>query len=303
MLRVEKLTKNYGKKQVLNSVDLTVYEGEVFGFLGRNGAGKSTFINILTGLAQPTSGSVTFFNNEQLSNDVKKRIGVLPDYSMFYNHLNAIEHLRYFAEISGKKVSKAEAQAILTKVGLKDDSRTKVGKYSFGMKKKLGFAQAVVHDPDFIFLDEPTSGVDAESAIVLQDFIRALQKQGKTIFLTSHNLSEIEKLCSRIAILKDGIITKIGTIHELKTNDTNEMHVRIKHGAISQNAKDAWFDQLSAFAPIVEHKPQFTTVQIHDEQQNAEILRCFHRFDIPVYRFDIEEKSLEEIFIDNKQVG
>lgn len=301
MLCVKQLTKNYGKKEVLKSIDLTIYEGEVFGFLGRNGAGKSTFINILTGLAQPTAGSVTFFNNEKLSNNVKKRVGVLPDYSTFYNHLNAIEHLRYFAAISGKKVSKNEAQAVLTKVGLKEDCYIKVGKYSFGMKKKLGFAQAVIHDPDFIFLDEPTSGVDAESAIVLQNFIRELQKKGKTIFLTSHNLTEIEKLCTRIAILKEGRIAKIGTIRELKTDNTNELHVRIKHGTIGQSAEASWYEQLKAFVPIIERTAQYTTVQIHDEQQNAEILRCFHRFNIPVYRFDIEEKSLEDVFIDNQK--
>lgn len=299
MLQVRQLTKNYGKKQVLKSIDLQVEAGEIFGFLGRNGAGKSTFINILTGLAKPTSGTVTFFQHEPLTNEVKRHIGVLPDYSTFYNHLTALQHLLYFSEISGAKVSKAYAKDLLARVGLANDVHTKVGKFSFGMKKKLGFAQAIVHDPQLIFLDEPTSGVDAESAIVLQTLMRDLQHRGKTIFLTSHNLAEIEKLCDRIAILKDGVIAKIGTIDQLKTSDTDELYVNIKHGPITE----ACLKQLQAYTNVVRHTSELTTLKIHQEKQNAEILRLFHANDIDVYRVEIEEKTLEEIFIDEGRKG
>lgn len=297
MLQVQQLTKNYGKKRVLKSIDLTVQQGEIFGFLGRNGAGKSTFINILTGLAKQTSGTVTFFNGQTLTNDVKKKIGVLPDYSMFYPHLTALEHLRYFSAVSGEKVSKAHAKDMLARVGLVKDIHTKVSKFSFGMKKKLGFAQAIIHDPQLIFLDEPTSGVDAESAIVLQTLMRDLQHRGKTIFLTSHNLAEIEKLCDRIAILKDGVITKIGTIDELKTNDTDALYVQIKHGKVPEDC----IVQLSKYTEIVKHTEQFTTLHIRDEKQNAEILKILHAHHVDVYRVEMSEKTLEEIFIDEER--
>lgn len=294
MLQVRQLTKNYGKKQALKSIDLQIEAGEIFGFLGRNGAGKSTFINILTGLAKPTSGAVTFFQHEPLTNEVKRHIGVLPDYSTFYNHLTALQHLLYFSEVSGAKVSKAYAKDLLARVGLANDVHTKVSKFSFGMKKKLGFAQAIVHDPQLIFLDEPTSGVDAESAIVLQTLMRDLQHRGKTIFLTSHNLSEIEKLCDRIAILKDGVIAKIGTIEDLKARNTEELSVTIKHGPMT----DTCLAQLQAYTKVTHHTPQFTTLQIYQEKQNAEILRLFHANGVDVYRVEVEEKTLEEIFID-----
>lgn len=299
MLQVRQLTKNYGKKQVLKSIDLQIEAGEIFGFLGRNGAGKSTFINILTGLAKPTSGAVTFFQHEPLTNEVKRHIGVLPDYSTFYNHLTALQHLLYFSEVSGAKVSKAYAKDLLARVGLANDVHTKVSKFSFGMKKKLGFAQAIVHDPQLIFLDEPTSGVDAESAIVLQTLMRDLQHRGKTIFLTSHNLAEIEKLCDRIAILKDGVIAKIGTIEDLKARNTEELSVTIKHGPMTEPC----LAQLQAYTKVMHHKPHFTTLQIYQEKQNAEILRLFHANGVDVYRVEVEEKTLEEIFIDEGRKG
>ena len=122
-----KLTKRFGNKQILHTIDLTIKKGEIFGFLGRNGAGKSTFINILTGILQPSSGQVRYFNEGPLTTDLKKRIGVLPDYTAFYDHLTALEHLQYFAAISGLKVSKAHCIALLTKVGLQGAMNYKVG--------------------------------------------------------------------------------------------------------------------------------------------------------------------------------
>ncbi len=298
MLEVTGLTKNYGQKEVLKGIDLKIEDGEIFGFLGRNGAGKSTFINILTGLAKQTSGTVTFFDGEPLTTNLKKRLGVLPDYSMFYGHLNAIDHLRYFASISGKNISKKHAQDILTKVGLGKDSKLKVEKYSFGMKKKLGFAQAIVHDPDFIFLDEPTSGVDAESAIVLHTLIRDLQKQGKTIFLTSHNLNEMEKLCDRIAILKDGNIAKIGQINALKTAETTETHVQIKHSVLTNTVREQLLQVIAPFSKVLVQDVDWLTIQVASEQEIPMLVRAFIGLQIDIFRVEVAQKSLEEIFID-----
>ena len=301
MLQTMKLTKRFGNKQILHTIDLTVKKGEIFGFLGRNGAGKSTFINILTGILQPSSGQVRYFNEGSLTTDLKKRIGVLPDYTAFYDHLTALEHLQYFAAISGLKVSKAHCIALLTKVGLQGSMNDKVGKYSFGMKKKLGIAQAVVHNPEFIFLDEPTSGIDAESAIHLQNYIRELKASGKTIFLTSHNLYEVEKLCDRIAILQDGKIVKCGTMEELRARSAHENCVSIKYKARSQGIKDQILAGCRQFAELVDDQEQWLSFRVQQEQDIAQLLRVFHELKTDVYRVEVSETSLEDIFLGDER--
>lgn len=297
MLQVTKVSKQFGKKQVLHNIDLTIEKGEIFGFLGRNGAGKSTLIHILTGIIPPTSGQIHYFNEGSLTTNLKKRIGVLPDYTAFYDHLSALEHLQYFAEISGVKVSKADCIALLTKVGLQEAVNQKVGKFSFGMKKKLGIAQAVVHKPTFIFLDEPTSGIDAESAIHIQNYIRELRASGKTIFLTSHNLHEVEKLCDRVAILKDGQLVKCGTMGELRSSHGDEICVSIKYTVRSQGMREQIIAGCSQFGELVNEKENWLSFRVRQEQSIAHILRVFHELKVDVYRVEVEEMSLEDIFL------
>ena len=301
MLQATKIVKRFGNKQILHSIDLTVEKGEIFGFLGRNGAGKSTFINILTGILQPSSGQVRYFNEGSLTTDLKKRIGVLPDYTAFYDHLTALKHLQYFAEISGLKVSKANCIALLAKVGLQGAVHEKVGKFSFGMKKKLGIAQAVIHNPEFIFLDEPTSGIDAESAIHLQSFIKELKASGKTIFLTSHNLYEVEKLCDRIAILKDGHIVKCGTMEELRARYAAENSVSIKYKARSQGIREKILAGCTQFGELVGEKEGWLSFRVQQEQHIAHLLRVFHELKTDVYRVEVNETSLEDIFIGDER--
>ena len=301
MLQATKIMKRFGNKQILHSIDLTVKKGEIFGFLGRNGAGKSTFTNILTGILQPTSGQVRYFNEGALTTNLKKRVGVLPDYTSFYDHLTALQHLQYFAEISGFKVSKANCVAQLSKVGLQDAVHVKVGKFSFGMKKKLGIAQAVIHNPEFVFLDEPTSGIDAESAIHLQNYMQELKANGKTIFLTSHNLNEVEKLCDRIAILKDGQIVQCGTMEELRARYTTENYVRIKYKGRSQGIKEHIVAGCTQFAELVDEKEDWLSFHVQQEQDIAHLLRVFHELKTDVYRVEVNETSLEDIFIGDER--
>lgn len=297
MLQAINIVKRFGSNQVLHGINLKVNKGEIFGFLGRNGAGKSTFINILTGILQPTNGTVNYFNKGALTTEHKKRIGVLPDYTAFYEHLTALQHLQYFAKISGYKVSKADCVAQLTKVGLQQAMDLKVGKFSFGMKKKLGIAQAVIHNPEFVFLDEPTSGIDVESAIYLHNYMKELKAQGKTIFITSHNLNEVEKLCDRIAILKDGQIVQCGTIEELRVKNTEQNCVRIKYKGRSQGAKLHIIAGCTQFAKLVEDKEDWLTFDVQHESDIARLLRVFHELKTDVYRVEVQETSLEDIFI------
>ncbi|MGD7053777.1 ABC transporter ATP-binding protein [Sutcliffiella horikoshii] len=289
------LTKAFGGKTVVNKVDLTVAKGEIYGFLGRNGAGKSTFINMITGIILPTSGTFKLLGESDL-HKVQNRIGVLPDYSQYYDSKSAIDHIKFFGKINGCKLSTTEANAVLDRVGLLEHAKKKVGKFSFGMKKKLGIAQAIAHNPELIFLDEPTSGIDAESGLSIQQLIRDLQAEGKTIFMTSHNLNEVEKICTRIAIMKDGAIINEGTLEELRAHYSSTIEVKIKHSVLKN--PNSVGQMLKRFATQVIAEEQYTSFTVDSEEKIASIVKAFTKEHIDVYRINVNEPSLEEIFLE-----
>ncbi|MFS0645350.1 ATP-binding cassette domain-containing protein [Siminovitchia sp. 179-K 8D1 HS] len=297
-IETKQLKKFYGAVQVVQGIDLVVEKGEVFGFLGRNGAGKSTFINMLTGIIQPSSGTYSLLGVMGPNDQVKKRIGVMPDYSTFYGSLTAIDHLKFLSALSGKPIGRHGCLEVLRLVGLADHAQIKTSKYSFGMKKKLGIAQAIIHDPELIFLDEPTSGLDAESAIHIHNLIHDLQKRGKTIFMTSHNLDEVEKICTRIAIMKDGEVIKIGTMDELRSFYRSTLTVKFKHSPIPEAFQMTLNEWLHSAGTDLEIKESYVTITLQHEKKIAEIIRAFNQYKIDVYRVEVDEPSLEEIFLD-----
>ncbi|UQZ73948.1 ABC transporter ATP-binding protein [Niallia circulans] len=297
-IKAVKMTKKYNGVTVVNGIDLTIEEGELFGFLGRNGAGKSTFINMLTGIAKPTSGSFSLLGGNIDHIEVKRKIGVLPDYSSFYESTTALEHLRFFSALSGETAQKSECLEVLEAVGLADHANKKLGKFSFGMKKKLGVAQAIIHDPELLFLDEPTSGMDAESAIQIQQLIKRLHGEGKTIFLTSHNLDEVEKLCTRIAIMKEGRIVKIGTMNELRAFYRSNIIVNIKHSPIPVSELSKFHQWIKDKGTEIHLKEESLTITVEEENRISEITRALTACNTNVYRVNVEEPTLEEIFLD-----
>jgi ABC-2 type transport system ATP-binding protein len=296
----KQLKKSFGALPIVKGIDLTVEQGEIFGFLGRNGAGKSTFINMLTDIILPSSGTYSLLGVKGPNDQVKKRIGVMPDYSTFYGSLTAMEHLKFLSALSGKTIAKEQCMEVLRLVGLESHVHKKAAKFSFGMKKKLGIAQAIIHDPELIFLDEPTSGLDAESAIQIHKLIYDLQTRGKTIFMTSHNLDEVEKICTRIAIMKEGQIVKIGTMDELRTFYRSTITVKLKHSPIPKSEQATLYQWLESVGTNLEIKEPYLTINMDDEKKIAEMLRAFHRCKVDVFRVEVEEPSLEEIFLEEK---
>lgn len=290
------ITKKFGSKAVVNKVNLIVKKGEIYGFLGRNGAGKSTFINMITGVTRPTSGEYKLLGESSLEK-VYNRIGVLPDYSTFYDSLTALGHLKYFGKINGQKISTEEGKSVLERVGLLGDANKKAGKFSFGMKKKLGIAQAIVHNPDLIFLDEPTSGVDAESGLSIQQLILDLKEEGKTIFMTSHNLNEVEKICTRMAIMKDGNILNEGTLEELRAHYKSSIQVQIKHSNFSSKKDDIIPQFLGSIGTEIKTEDNKTSMVIESEEKIPFIVRAFTNHKIDIFRINVNEPSLEEIFL------
>ncbi len=200
------LCKKYGSVKAVDGLDLEVHEGEFFGFLGPNGAGKTTTIRMLTGILPPDEGTITMNNT---------RIGVLPESRGFYEWMTGAEYLHFFARLYSLRDPKIVA-ALLDQVGLTARGRSTIGAYSRGMRQRLGLARALINSPKILFLDEPTLGLDPQGQKDIQTLLRSLNREGVTIFYSSHLLNEVSALCSRIAILNRGRLVAQGTLDELR---------------------------------------------------------------------------------------
>jgi ABC-2 type transport system ATP-binding protein len=221
MIEVEDLTKYYGKFKALDGVNLKIDENEVFGFLGPNGAGKTTTINLILGLLNPDRGRIRVAGIDVQKNplEVKRICGYLPENAGFYSHMTARQNLMYFSEFyrMSKDQMMRRIQECLELVGLDYAADKKVGEFSRGMKQRLGLAQALINDPEIIFLDEPTAGLDPNGSAEFIKIIMELKKEGKTIFFSSHILSEVKKVCETVGIIHRGRIVAKGTIKDLSS--------------------------------------------------------------------------------------
>jgi ABC-2 type transport system ATP-binding protein len=214
-------------KPVLQPLHLTVEEGETFGFLGPNGAGKTTTLKLLMGVVFPTSGSARILGHDFHDPDVKRQVGFLPEQPYFYDYLSAPELLDYYAQLSG--VSAADRRKripeLLERVGLGDAGKTQLRKFSKGMLQRIGIAQAIVHDPRIVFLDEPMSGLDPLGRREMRELIQELKDQGKTVFFSTHILSDAEALCDRVAVIHKGELRGIGVVEDLKSKTNTRTEV------------------------------------------------------------------------------
>lgn len=218
IVEVKNLVKHYGKFKAVENVSFDVYRGDVFGFLGPNGAGKSTTIRTMLSLIRPTSGELHLFGKElaQNRNYILRKIGCIVEKPDFYKYLSAQKNIEIFARVSGISVDKKKVQEIIEFVGLKGREKDKVGGFSHGMKQRLGIAQTLIHDPELIILDEPTTGLDPQGIIDIRNLILQLRNEHhKTIVLSSHILSEIELIANRLVIINKGKSLVQGSVSEL----------------------------------------------------------------------------------------
>jgi ABC-2 type transport system ATP-binding protein len=218
MIEVQKLSKEFNGKTILNGISFEVKEGEIFGFLGPNGAGKTTTMKIILGLLKPTSGNALVFGKNLGDNDnLRRRVGVLLENDGLYEHLSAYENLNYYAQLYSVSEIEDKIKELLEFVDLLDKQNDKVGMFSKGMKRRLALARSIIHDPEVLFYDEPSSGLDPEAQKMVRDLILRLSKEkGKAIFLNSHDLDEVERVCSRIAIIQKGEIRAYDTVENLR---------------------------------------------------------------------------------------
>jgi len=206
-------------RPALKLLNLTVEVGEAFGFLGPNGAGKTTTLKILMGIIIPSAGSAKILGRDFRDPEIKTRIGFLPEQPYFYDYLSATELLDYYAGLSG--MGRAERQKrigpVLERVGLSDAGNKQLRKFSKGMLQRVGIAQAIIHDPEVVFLDEPMSGLDPLGRHEVRELIQGLKDEGKTVFFSTHILSDAEALCDRVAVIHKGELRGVGVVKDLRS--------------------------------------------------------------------------------------
>ena len=221
VIHASDITKVFGKSTAVDHISFDVYEGEIFGFLGPNGAGKTTTTRMLTGVIPPDAGTATILGHDIRSEPVlaKQGFGVVPETSNAYTDLTAWQNLMLMGELYGIQRGRAEQRSsdLLGMVGLIERKDQKVQAYSKGMKQRLILAMALIHEPKLLFLDEPTSGLDVQSTQMILSLLRNLNRQGTTIFLTTHNMEEANRLCHRVGIIRAGKIVAIDAPEKLKT--------------------------------------------------------------------------------------
>lgn len=256
IIEINSLTKDFKDLRAVNSLNLNVFEGDVFGFLGPNGAGKSTTIRMLLSLIKPTEGSIKLFDKTLEKNriEILKRIGAIVEKPDFYGYLSAYKNLEILGKISGKEISKKRIMEVLELVGLSKRYKSKVKTFSHGMKQRLGLGQALLHNPDLIILDEPTTGLDPQGMKEIRDLILHLSKvEKKTIFLSSHILHEVELVANRMIIINKGTTKVEGYVQDLLNAKKLKVSFEVndQEKTISLLAQSDWKNKLESNAKTV----------------------------------------------------
>lgn len=288
------LTKKFKNLTAVDDLDLTVLKGDVFGFLGPNGAGKSTTIRMMLSLIAPTSGTIKIFGKTLLTDrkDILKRVGAIVEKPDFYKNLSAYKNLSILGKLSMGEVSKTKIMEILELVGLEKRYKSKVKTYSHGMKQRLGIAQALLHDPDLIVLDEPTTGLDPQGMKEIRDLLIMLSREkGKTIFLSSHILSEIEIVATRMIILDKGKKVVEGKVNELLNKNKLKVTFEVNDSNTAKSTLEstAWKEKIYS---SIDNKIVF----ILEPEDIAPLNRHFNEKNIEVSAV-IPTRSLEEYFL------
>lgn len=293
-IRIQQLSKQFGKAKIIREIDLNIEKGAFFGLIGKNGAGKTTLINMLTGTVSKSEGSFWLFDTPDYCLDkIKHLIGVMPDTSALYDAMTGAEFLRYMAGLKKVYPSKSQLHNLLDDVCLDVPLEREIKNYSFGMKKKIAVAQALIGQPQLLFLDEPTSGVDPESILHLQKLFQKLNHSGVTIFFTSHNLNEVERLCTHIAILNHGVFQVNGGIQDIISDYSKSIRVSIEchipaNFSINEILRDV---------SLLESEKGRLVLEVVQRKQLAEVIKTLVELGVEIFSVQPKQASLEEIFL------
>ncbi|HYM23081.1 MAG TPA: ABC transporter ATP-binding protein [Vicinamibacterales bacterium] len=287
------LRKEFGGRPAVRDLTLSVPRGEIFGFLGPNGAGKSTSIKMFLGLVHPTAGRATLLGAPIGDRDIRQRIGFLPEDFRFYDWLTASELLELHGQLSGMAPRRARMRVpeALELVGMSAHAARRLRGFSKGMLQRLGLAQALIHEPDLIFLDAPTSGLDPMGRRMVRDVIRAQRDRGATVFLNSHLLSEIEVTCERVAFIKDGAIVESRDLR--REGDATTRQVRIT----ARNVTPAILTRLAEWSSRAELNGDELVLDVASDDVIPTIVRSLVTAGADVSQVVTASTSLEEIFV------
>ena len=281
-------------KLALRPLRLTVEEGEVFGFLGPNGAGKTTTLKLLMGLVLPTGGTARILGKEWDDPAVKSQIGFLPEQPYFYDHLTARELLNYYGQLSGIPARRrtTRVEQMIERVGLSDSAGVQLRKFSKGMLQRVGLAQAILHDPKLVFLDEPMSGLDPMGRREVRDLIQQLRSEGKTVFFSTHILSDAEALCDRVAVIHEGQLRGVGAVADLTSGTQGKIEIIFYSSKVPAG--------LMALRAVARISGDMVNAVLPEEQQDA-ALELLRRERLKLISLAPVRNSLEEYYIQRLQ--
>lgn len=242
VIDIKAVSKYFGTKKAVNNLSLTVKSGEIFGFLGTNGAGKTTTIKMLLGLTPPDHGTITIFNLSPCDSRVRARIGFMPETAYYYPYLNLYELLRFYGGLCGLDHAECDRRAtsLITELDLQAAAKRPLKTYSKGMLQRAGIAQALLHDPDLLILDEPLTGLDPLARIQLRNLLVRLRERGKTVFFSSHELTEAELISDRVAIIKDGEAIMCGQVAVLAGDGSQNLERIFLNALTPQTSQEHW---------------------------------------------------------------
>ncbi|MCL5102542.1 MAG: ABC transporter ATP-binding protein [Armatimonadetes bacterium] len=291
LTKVYNLGRRKAPKTALDSLSIEVPEGVIFGFLGPNGAGKTTTIKLILDFVRPTRGSATVFGNPTTRPRTRELIGYLPEQPYFHRFLKPMEVVAMHAGLAGMKSDEIPVRSIsaLEKVGIAEYADTPIAKLSKGLTQRVGIAQAIVGDPKLLILDEPTSGLDPIGRRHTRDLLLSLKNEGKTIFLSSHLLGEVENICDIVAVLKSGKLVACGSPDMVRGGDAQ---VVVRTSLMDENTRD----RLRFADASIERQSDCTLVRV-EPGKVYELMRVMEELSLPIFRIDTQRESLEEAFL------
>jgi ABC-2 type transport system ATP-binding protein len=301
VLEVEGLWKvfhiGFFRKRVeaVKGTSFNVKRGEIFGLLGPNGAGKTTTIKAILRLIFPTEGEIRIFGRSAGDREAAKRVGYMPENPYVYQYLKPLEFLDLCGRLVGmpKRERRARSEEMIDKVGLRHAIDRPIGKFSKGMMQRIGLAQALLHDPELLVLDEPMSGLDPIGRKEVRDLLLELRERGKTLLFTSHILSDVELLCDRVVIMQQGEITSEGKVHDLLERAGRRVEIRLS------GASEALKDSLGTRGTILDDGGGHLTLRVDGQEAVDEVLRISNAAGARLDAMIPERQTLEKLFLEN----
>lgn len=291
-IEVQNISKNYGTQKALNSISFSINKGEIVGFLGPNGAGKSTLMKILTTYIEADQGTATVngFNVKTQLKEVQKSIGYLPEHNPLYLDLYVREYLAFNADVY--KVDKKRIEEVIQLTGLTPEAHKKIGQLSKGYRQRVGLATALLHDPEVLILDEPTTGLDPNQLAEIRELIKNIGKN-KTVFLSTHIMQEVEAICDRVIIIKQGQIVTDNKLEQIFSNENDQViEIEFDHKIEEEFIKR--LPQIKSFKNI--HDMQWELIFNSDKDMRPTLFDFAKEMDVKILSMQLKNKNLETIF-------